>query len=267
VQARFPELVTRHEAATAPEDFELLADAVERATADMFIRFAAGARASSAPGDPPSPEYENYESDGGFFGAYPLGDVSEGGLRRYGGTTYLGYTEETEFLLIADYSPPPLADGTPGLVWKVDRQRTRTLVHMLLFDGRFAWIELGAGAAPFARGVPPTAGWPAPVLGPAFGRIAFVTGRRVERVPLASADRAFERCASRAWSAFKRGRKQDEIDARTGIHARTIHAACAREIAAWESTLASSMSPVEQPRQALFDRARARAKSLRVAAE
>lgn len=256
---RLPDLVKKHAemmgAAAHAVRLELVDEAIARADADMFVSYRANGGQAF-----PMATYEL--SDAGHFGTYPDPDVSRGGLKKYGGATYLGYAEVATYFLSVNVDPKPLPDRSPGLVWDIEFSHGTASVMFVSLDGESYGIGLDREALPLDPRVGPSARWPAPVPGPGFGRIAFSTGRRVETTPLEPADKAFLKCAEQAWARARKRMTQEQIDADPEAQAREIRGACGRQIAAWERTFSENIDASVKARTALFEKAKARVASL-----
>jgi hypothetical protein len=247
VHTRLPELAKRHaELSPSPHaiPLALVAEAIERAELDMFVSYAA--RDGEAF---PILDYEL--TDAGHFPTYPEGDVSTGLLKKYGGTTYLGYVSGGPgYILSHSVEPRPLRDRSPGLIWSVDVDEGEVSVLFVSLDGECHGL---AGAS-----VDPQVGspdrWPPPVSSPAFGRMAFTVGRRSQTRSLEGVDQALSTCAEGA----RKRLSSEEIQAEPELEARWVRRNCQRQIAAWERTFAALIEDDFRARSALVDRAKAR---------
>lgn len=234
---------------------ELVAEAIERADADMFVSY----RANGGE-DFPISTYEL--SDAGHFGTYVDPDVSGGVLKKYGGVTYLGYAEGATYLLSFNVEPRPLPDRSPGLVWDIEVADGAAGVRFVSLDGESYGITLDGEALSLDPRPGPSARWPAPVPGPGFGRISFATGRRMEATPLEPVDKAFLKCAEQAWARAQKRMTPEQIAAHPEAHAREIRRACGRQISAWERAFSENIDASVKARTALFEKAKTRMTSL-----
>lgn len=247
VQAKLPDLAKRQTDLTPSPHavpLALVAEAIERAEVDMFVRYVAGAGQAS-----PILEYEL--TDAGHFPTYPEGDVSTGLLKKYGGTTYLGYVSGGPgYVLSYSVDPRPLRDRSPGLIWSVEVDEGEVSVFFVSLDGECYWLD-GSSVDPVV-GSPDR--WPEPVSSPAFGRMAFTVGRRAQTRSLEAVDEALARCAEGA----RKRMSAEQIQAEPELEARWVRRNCQRQIAAWERTFAALIEDDVRARSALVDRAKER---------
>jgi hypothetical protein len=264
VRRRFPELANAHLAQPGAGHvaLALMDEAIEHAEADMFVSYlASGAEAF--------PVAENDLIDTGAYLPYPNdpnSDVSTGVLTRYGLATYFGYSPSArDYILAVRHGLAPLPDRTPGFVWDVvTRPHATPYAIFVSVDGETYHIALKPDGPSLEPSVDPVATWP-PIANPAFGRLAFVTVRRPMKSPLAPADDAFHRCAEQAWSRAKKAMTPEERDADPLPSGSVVRSACAKEIAAWERSLANSIDASVAERTALVDKAKAYVRSLALA--
>lgn len=254
VDKRLPDVLERDAQARADFTFgrsidaALVGDAIERADADMFVHYVANGRQSV-----PVEEL----SDGGLYGTYAEPDISTGRLEKYGMSTLLGYAGEASHFLGFIVEPKPLPDSTPGLVWDVDVRKDGTATATLLtLTGELYAVDLEPRGATLEPGAGPPSGWPPPIP-VAFGRWTFLTGRRAQLVSLEAADKAFLKCADRAWA---RARPKLPADAQEAdqSRAKVIKKSCEKEVAAVETAMADNVEGHLEARTFLVDRARAK---------
>lgn len=245
VSARFPDLVKKLEETNsyAVLPFAMVEEIIERASADMFVRYVAGAG-------------EVYLAssfailDDGHFPSHPDPDVSAGGLTRYGASTHFAYAPpDTRYLLAVAVDEKPLPDATPGFVWSVKVTSASTWVELITLDGEQLSISFDAAEPALSLTMPPTDDWPPPAPAPAFGRSAFTHGTRTEVVSLAAHDDAFIGCV--AVAAATAGAELIPDGA-------IVRASCKKEVLAWEKAMAANIEASILERKALYEKAKAR---------
>jgi hypothetical protein len=251
VKTRLPDLAEKHAKWHRDSLFEvrfkLIAEAVERADADMFVSYVAGSEELFPLG-------LIRLTDDGHFGGYPDGDVSSGALDKYAMTTHFGYApSSTSYLLSPYFEAKPLPDRSPGLVWKVEDQG----VLFVSLDGESYAVDVES----LRPGVGATSSWPKPVPNPAFGRLA-LPYRREESTPLGPVDDAFAKCADQAWVKAQQAMTPKQREAPLTPRGSVVRKACAKEIAAWDVAFAANIDASVKRRTALYEKAKARVDSL-----
>lgn len=236
VRRRQPAIVERA-AKDVPADstrvgLGLIAEAIEKADADMFVRYIGKVR----------PSEEDY-SDTMHFGTYSKPVVSTDGLAKYGAETLLAYADDWPFLLIIRIKLQATPQDLPGLVWDVHGEE----VWFVSLDGVSfllpkEQLSLGAGAP---------SKWPDvhdPVLGLA---VPFNNVR--DQFASRESDEKFLKCAEAAWK---------QVNTRSEDQSLVVRAGCGRQIAEWERTFAAAVDASVQERAALLAKAKARLATL-----
>ena len=147
-----------------------IGDAVAQATADMFVRYQSGEATTGLPRFEVVPDNVHGIGFGGV--AYETDDKWDPkakGLAHYGGRNE-GFSRydtpkgnHMQVVRLAGY-PPPLADGTPGLVWSVKGPRA---IFVTLDGGRYAMGLTTSEKGPtLVAGAGAQAAWPAPAQNP-----------------------------------------------------------------------------------------------------
>lgn len=247
VRRRLPDLAKRHDDLTPSAHavaLDLVAEAIERAQPDMFVLYLSGGAETF-----PILEYEM--TDAGHFPSYPDGEMSTGVLKKYGGTTLLGYVSgQTSYILSYNVEPKPLPERAPGLVWEVELYKGQIGVSFVSVDGESYAFD--SAALDLQAGTPST--WPAPVSSPAFGRMAFAVGRRPQTRDIEAADKAVLDCAEQA----RKRMTSEQIAAEPALEARWIRRNCRSAIIAWEKTFGAIIEDNVKARMALVEKAKAR---------
>jgi hypothetical protein len=251
VAERLPELVQRNRDINnlGHVTLEMLTLAIERASSDMVVSYAAGSEEV-----PPAASFSLV--DDGHFVRYD-GDagVSSGGLERFGLSTMFGYAPSARgYVLFVSYDLKPLPDRTPGLIWVVDN----TIVTFVSFDGETYAFNTKPDEVRLRSGAGAPEDWPAPVHNPAFGRAAFSVLRRKQTTPLEVIDDAFEQCADRAWNRAKAAMPPAQREADPVPQTAVIRAACKDVIVAWEKAFAANVDASVAERRAVYELAKKR---------
>ena len=262
VRRLLPDLASRTQPVYGAIPLAQIAEAIERAHADMFVSYVANGAATL-----PTDAFTLV--DDGHFPPYPgaeSSEVSAGELDKYGASTRLGYSPgSSDYVLSVGVELEPLRDRSPGLVWAAEKSVLGTPnVTFVAVDGETYSIDLKAGGPSIERRVPPVRKWP-PIANPVFGRIAFATTRRDRPSPLAPLDDAFAKCAEQAWSRAKQAMSPEQKEADPAPAPSVIRAACTKHIAAWERTFAKNLDANIAARAALVDKAKVRITSLGIA--
>ncbi len=253
VRERLPELVKKHEATNRYAiSLAIIEEAIERASADMFVRYVAGAG-----------EVELTSSftilDDGHFPSHSTPDVSEGGLTRYGASTRFAYAPpDTPYLLAVAVHDQPLPDATPGLVWSVGAHANKLSVELITLDGEHLSVSFDPEKPAVSLTVPPPDRWPPPVPAPAFGRSAFTHGTRTRVVSLDAHDDAFVGCVAMATANATAALPEEEREIHHPPDGALVRANCKAEVLAWEKAMAANIEASIAERKALYDKAKAR---------
>lgn len=137
-------------------------EAIEKADKGLFVTYQAKTDAATFAPAPETIGGTTYA--GATGGGYPLEDDNKDKIGPFGGVLR-GWTTDTGGGYIRLYTPKKkiLADKTPGLVWEAG---STSVVFVTLDGGRYRvdvshqTVEAGA---PLAKGIAPTANWPAAI--------------------------------------------------------------------------------------------------------
>jgi hypothetical protein len=257
-----------------------VAEALRAATPDMLVRYRAHEGNS-----PPSIEWTTSDVHGVGFGggssqSEEKWDRSKPGLARYG-AVIKGYSEPDSrgnhlFVQVMEGYPPPLADGTPGLVWEVDS----TTVVFVTPDGARYNVDCGSSAvdngAPIEKGAGAPTGWPAPLQHSLVGITEVTALAKAGAVPtrvgddLLAIDDEWNTCAQKVWKRAKKdidrlktadidwstrsGRAEALLEKWSG----TVRKDCRPAASKLEKSLVQFIEDRNKERQSLFEAARAR---------
>jgi hypothetical protein len=259
-----------------PEDSASLAkvgDAVSQATADMFVHFASHGSKDYLPSLTLVPEsFHGIEFGGVARDTDVKWDPTAKGLAKYGGKNEGFSSYETpkgnhmQVMKLAGY-PPPLADGTPGLVWDLNGT---TATFVTLDGGRYNFDLSNADkGANLDAGAGPQSGWPAPLQHPLLDVAAVSSLAKVGALPqksiddLLALDQQWTECAAKQWAGAQRtvdtGRFT-EADRKDWV--KKARTACASSIKKQEAMLVVLIEARNKDRQALMDKAKARVASV-----
>jgi hypothetical protein len=274
-----------------PEDSGNLAkveEALKLVDASMLVRVTAKG-AESARWSPASPYIGDVQQGlGGEVGGFPSDKPFEKngkGLAKFGGEIGGAYIEFGSPSRLKTRTlkgwPPPLAAGTPGVLWMTD---SSTLVFVTFDGGRY---HLSLPSNPDSEGMPvemgagPASGWPAPlqhelvnvdtIRGFAKGSaVPAKTGTDIEAV-----DDGWWSCVNKTW---ENGKKEiDKIEATsadmntkfgkaTGVrktHEQKAEKDCASHKKKLEDALVAFIEARSKERTALYDRVKGRLGSLK----
>ncbi|MCL2724642.1 MAG: hypothetical protein FWD69_09425 [Polyangiaceae bacterium] len=194
-------------------------------------------------------------------------------LAVYGARTR-GYSDAQSMgnhVIVDRTDTPPLASGTPGLIWEVDDNS----VILVTFDGgRYdvnlnAFNSAGEKGSPIEAGTGPSSGWPKEVQDPfldytAVGMLGnFDPAAKTVRTELEKIDGAWNACAQRVW---KPANAKIEIGRFTlqdakGFAVKT-QATCRGELDRFETTLVTFIDKRKAERTALLQKTKAHAGEL-----
>jgi hypothetical protein len=250
-----------------------VSDALGKATVEMFVHYVSHGATSWLPHPELVPEgLHGVEFGGVARESDDRWNPKAAGLAKYGGKNQ-GFSHydtpqgnHMQVMKLAGY-PQPLADNTPGIVWKVDGS---SAVFVTLDGGRYVVDLSSADKGPaLEAGAGPQSGWPPPVQNALLDVSDVSSLAKAGAVPqkaaddLLALDADWTACAAKTWATAQRAidtgnfteadRKDWEKKART---------ACAATIHKQEAMLVKIVEARIKERQALFATAKARIASL-----
>jgi hypothetical protein len=259
-----------------PEDAANIArvgDAIGQATADMFVHYASQGAKDWRPHMALVPDtFRGIEFGGVARESEDKWDPAAKGLAKYGGRNE-GFSHydtpkgnHMQVVELAGY-PPPLADGTPGLVWDVDGTRA---VFLSLDGGRYV-VDLSSSekGATLEAGAGLQSAWPAAVQQPLLDVSAVSSLAKAGALPqksvddLLALDTEWTNCAAKTWAGAQRAidtGKFTEADRKD--MEKKVRATCAAIVQKQEKMLVAIVEARLKERQTLFDKARARVKAI-----
>lgn len=190
------------------------------------------------------------------------------------GATLAGYSEQQSQgnHIVAESASQKLQSNTPGLIWSVDGYR----VVFVSFDGGRYEVDLpqsgNKGTEPLEATIGAESSWPKPVQN-AFldyteiGRLAKIDapGAKETLAALEKIDNDWNQCAQTAW---KPANAKIEINKFRPEDAKALsvktQSSCRKYLDSFESTLVGFLDKRKAERQAIFDKAKARAAALGV---
>ena len=275
VRKKLPQLTTNDSSNLAK-----VAEAFGQIETAMLVHFAARPKSSS-----PSIQWAPYGVNGvGFGGGSHQTDEAwsptKKGLAKYGAIIkgYSHYESMGNHLFVQQMQgyPPPLANGTPGVVWEVD---SVSVVFVTLDGGRYSvdcsysTVENGA---PLEKGAGPASGWPAPLQHSLVGITEVTALAKAGAVPqktgddLLAIDDEWNACAQKTWKKAKpefdrlktsdmnwstRGGRQEALEEKWRETARRECKASGEKL---EKALLSFIEDRNKERLGVLDKARAR---------
>lgn len=260
----------KNPAVTAEDSAKLdkIGEAVDKATPDMFVRYATH-EGTWLPHEVVVPDSVSGVGFGGV--AHTTNepwDKNAKGLAKWGGKAR-GFSEYDSrgnhlWVMLREGYPPKLAEGTPGLVWEVDGTRA---VFVALDGGRYT-IDLSAGdkGTSLDVGAGPVTAWPAPVQHALLGYESVSQLSKVGALPqkatddLLALDAEWNQCAQKTWKGAERlvdTGKMNEALRKDWL--KKVDAACDKSVKKLESTLVALIEQRVKDRQALFEKAKAKA--------
>jgi hypothetical protein len=258
-----------------------VADALASAGKEMFVTYAApdpdAARWAPAPS-----VIGGTDHAGASFSPYPGDtpwDKARGGLLQHGGvlegvSRFQGATRLD--LRAAKGFPPPLAKGTPGLVWEMDSTRA---VLVTLDGGRYfvsVTHDVMEKGAPLVKGVQAPSAWPPPLQHALVDATVVSYLAKADSVPKPAAeeldalDDQWRACARKAWDSSKKDfdaiktgpgdamAKTTRMEQLAKRWEEKIQKQCGAAVTKTEKALVAFIEGRNKERLALFEKAKAR---------
>jgi hypothetical protein len=253
-------------------DLGKVGDAIGQATADMFVHYVSQGAKDWRPHMALVPDtFRGVEFGGVVRESDDKWDPAAKGLAKYGGRNE-GFSHydtpkgnHMQVVELAGY-PPPLADGTPGVVWDVDGTRA---IFVALDGGRYV-VDLSSSekGATLEAGAGPQSAWPTAVQQPLLDVSAVSSLAKAGVLPqtraddLLALDTEWTTCAARTWAGAQRAidtGKFSEADRKD--MEKKVRATCAAIVQKQEKMLVAIVEGRLKERQGLFDKAKARVKA------
>jgi hypothetical protein len=217
---------------------------------------------------------------GGAWQTDDMWDRNKKGLAKYGAVVK-GYSEPDSqgnhlFVQKMKGYPPPLANGTPGIVWETDG----TTAVFVAFDGARYQVDCGSATVdkgqPLEMGPGPVASWPAPLQHSMVGIPEITALAKAGAIPqktgddLLLIDDEWNKCAQKAWTGAKpemEKLKTTDMDPSTrnnrmqALHekwADQVRGKCKPSTDKLEKAVLTFIETRDKERSALFDKAKAK---------
>ncbi|MBK8256751.1 MAG: hypothetical protein IPK82_29275 [Polyangiaceae bacterium] len=268
VKTKLPKFKTEESA-----NLTKIGEAIQQATADMFVHFEAGGSEAWKPSQEAVPQGFTGIAFGGVgYKTDDKWDPKGKGLAKWGGKNrgFSRYdTPKGNHMQVVkmDGYPPPLAAGTPGIVWEVDG----TYAVFVTLDGGRYRVDLSTSdkGQTLAAGAGPQAKWPAPLAEALLDVPTVSSYVKAGVMPqkaiddLLKLDEEWTTCAAKTWKGAEKkidSGKFTVADEKEWIQ--KVDKACQKTVDAQEKMILELTEARSKERLALFEKAKARVASV-----